>query len=113
MMRHLTRALVFTVTILVSYLMTGVIEDRILAETQRFRPATATLLGMACIVLIFVPVFSYTERLTEAIVRAGLRTTKSSAGRIIGVILFVVVLFIIIFALFLDRWFDRSIADLF
>ena len=109
--RKLTRALIFGVTVLTSYLMTSVIEDRVLRETEQFRPLTATLLGMACIVLIFVPVFAYTERLTEAVMKASLRTTTSSAGTIIGSLVFVVVVAVILVALFLDRWFGLSIID--
>jgi protein-S-isoprenylcysteine O-methyltransferase Ste14 len=113
MMRHVTRAVVFSVTVLVSYLLTGVLEDRILSETEQFRPGTATALGMACVVALFVPLFAYTERLTEAMVRAGLRSTRSQIGRIFGALLFVVVVFLILFALFLDRWFNKSLTDLF
>lgn len=113
MIRRLTRAVIFTVTVLTSYLLTGVIEERILRTTEQFRPGTATLLGMACIILVFVPVFAYTERLTEAVIRAGLRTTKRSAGAIAGSIAFVGLVLIILYAVFLDRWFDMSIADLF
>ena len=109
--RKLTKALIFTVTVLTSYLLTSLIEDRVLRETEAFRPLTATLLGMACIVLIFVPVFTYTERLTEAVMRASLRTTKSSAGTILGTIAFVFVVVVILIALFLDRWFGLSIID--
>lgn len=111
MKRFLTRSLIFVVSVLTTYLMTSLIEERILREAEQFRPVTATLLGMACIVLIFVPVFAYTERLSEAVIKAGLRTTKNSAGVVIGAIAFVVVVFIILFALFLDRWFDKSIMD--
>ncbi len=111
-MKHLTKALIFTVTVLVSYLLTALLEDRVLLETERFRPATATLLGMGIIVLVFVPVFAYTERISEAVIRASLRQSKS-AGPIIGAILFVLVVLVILFALYLDRWFDMSIIDLF
>ena len=42
MMRHITRAIIFTVSILTSYLITGAIEERVLSETERFRPLVAT-----------------------------------------------------------------------
>jgi protein-S-isoprenylcysteine O-methyltransferase Ste14 len=112
MRRTLTRALIFTVTVLSSYLLTGLLEDRILHETERFRPGLATALGMACIVLIFVPLFAYTERLTEALIRASLQTTRSKAGKTLGAIAFVIVVLTCLFALFLDRWFGKSIIDL-
>lgn len=112
MKRHITRALIFVVTVLVTYLVTALLEDRVLLETERFRPATATMLGMGIIVLVFVPVFAYTERITEAVIRASLRQSKT-AGPIIGAILFVCVVLVILFALYLDRWFDMSIVDLF
>ncbi|MDZ4745869.1 MAG: hypothetical protein SGJ05_07685 [bacterium] len=112
-MKHLTKALIFTVTVLISYLVTALLEDRVLLETERFRPGTATLLGMGIIVLVFVPVFAYTERITEAVIRSSLRQSKTGAGPIIGAILFVAVVLTILFALYLDRWFDMSIADLF
>lgn len=111
-MKYLTKALIFTVTVLVSYLLTALLEDRVLLETERFRPATATLLGMGIIVLVFVPVFAYTERISEAVIRASLRQSKT-AGPILGAILFVIVVLVILFALYLDRWFDLSIIDLF
>lgn len=110
-MRSVTRAIIFTITVLISYLITGAIEDRIFTEAERFRPITATLLGMGIVVIIFVPVFAYTEKLTEAVIKAALRQTKSSAGRIFGIILFVIVLFAILFSLFLDRWFNISVLD--
>lgn len=113
MKRKLTKAVIFTVTVLTTYLLTAMIEDRVLRETERFRPLTATLLGMACIVLIFVPVFAYTERLTEAVMKAGLKTTRSSVGAVLGAIGFVLVVFVILLALFLDRWFDKSLIDAF
>ncbi len=111
MMRRLTRAIIFTVSILSSYLITGAIEERILMETERFRPLTATVIGMAIIVMIFVPIFSYTDRITEAAVKAGLQQTKSGAGKVVGVIAFVVIVALILFALYLDRWFQMSILD--
>lgn len=113
MMKHLTRAVIFTVSILVSYLITGAIEERVFAETERFRPITATLIGMALIVCIFAPVFAYTDRLTEAAVKASLQQTKSGAGKVIGVLAFVVIVFVILFALFLDKWFNKSIIEVF
>ena len=111
MRRHFTRALIFIVTVLITYLLTALLEDRVLLETERFRPATATLLGMGIIVLVFVPVFAYTERITEAVIRVTLRQSKT-VGPILGAILFVFVVLIILFALYLDRWFDMSIVDL-
>lgn len=109
--RTLTRSLIFAVTVLVSYLLTSMIEERVLRETEQFRPLTATLLGMACIVLIFVPVFAYTERLTEAVMKATLRTSTSSAGPLLGGLAFAAVVVIILTALFLDRWFGVSLID--
>lgn len=113
MMRHITRAVIFTFSILTSYLVTGAIEERVLLETERYRPLTATLLGMGIIVLIFVPIFAYTEKITEAIVKAGLQQTKSGAGKIFGVIIFVGIVFLILLALYVDRWFDVSLIDAF
>ena len=113
MMKHLTRAVIFTVSILTSYLITGAIEERILAETERFRPVTATLIGMGIIVLIFVPIFAYTERITEGAVKAGLRQTKAGAGKIVGILVFIIVVFIMLYALYLDRWFSMSILEAF
>ena len=111
MMRHLTRAVIFAFSILTSYLVTGAIEERVLLETERFRPLNATLLGMAVIVLIFVPIFAYTEKITEAVVKAGLQQTKNGAGKILGVIAFVGIVFVILLALYLDRWFAVSLLD--
>jgi hypothetical protein len=111
MLRFLTKAVIFTVSILASYLITGTIEDRVLRETEQFRPLTATLLGMAIIVAVFVPVFAYTERMTEAAIKAGLRQTKAGAGKVLGAVIFVGIIFIILLALFLDRWFGISIID--
>lgn len=111
MMRFLTKAVIFTISILASYLITGAIEDRVLNETEQFRPLTATLLGMAIIVLVFVPVFAYTERMTEAAIKAGLRQTRAGAGKILGAVFFVGIIFLILLALFLDRWFGISIID--
>ena len=112
-MKRITRAVIFTVSILTSYLITGAIEIRVLEETERFRPIIATLLGMSIIVLIFVPIFAYTEKITEGAVKAGLQQTKNGAGKIFGVIIFVVVVFVMLFALYLDRWFEMSIMDAF
>lgn len=111
MMKYVTKAVIFTVTVLVSYLLTGVVEDKIMSQTERFRPVNATLLGMAIIVLIFVPVFAYTEKVTEAVVKASLRTTRSSAGKVTGVILFVAVIFLVLFALYLNRWYHLGLGD--
>lgn len=111
-MRYVTKALIFSVTVLVSYFLTGILEEHLLQETERFRPGTATLLGMGIIVLIFVPVFAYTERMTAAIVQNSLQQTKKGAGRIVGVTLFVLIVFTVLFALYLDKWFDLSIGAL-
>ncbi len=113
MMKHLTRAVIFTVSILTSYLITGAIEIRVLSETERFRPVIATAVGMAVIVLIFVPIFAYTDRMTQAAVKAGLQQTKSGAGKVLGVIIFIVVVYFLLFALYLDRWFGMSVLDAF
>jgi len=109
-MKYVTKAVIFTVTVLVSYLLTGLLEDRLLQETERFRPVTSTLIGMGIIVLIFVPVFAFTESATEATVKIGMQQTKSGAGRIIGVIFFVILVFTVLFALYLNKWFDLSIG---
>ena len=111
MVRYLTRATIFIVSILTSYLITGAIEERILSETERFRPLTATAVGMAIIVLIFAPIFSYTDRLTESAVKAGLQQSKSGAGTILGVLAFIIIVLVILFALYLDRWFQISLLD--
>jgi len=111
MMKYVTKAVIFTVTVLVSYLLTGLLEDRLLQETERFRPATSTWLGMGIIVLIFVPVFAYTERATEAVVKISMQQTRSGAGRVIGVIFFIILVFAVLFALYLDKWFGLSIGD--
>ena len=111
MMKHLTRAVIFTVSILTSYLITGAIEIRVLSETERFRPVIATAVGMAVIVLIFVPIFAYTDRMTQAAVKAGLQQTKSGAGKVLGVIIFIVVVYFLLFPLYLDRWFEMSVLD--
>ncbi len=111
MMKFITRAVIFSVSILSSYLITGAIEERVLSETERFRPLTATLIGMGVIVLVFVPVFAYAERITQAAVKAGLQQTKAGAGKIVGVLVFVVIVYLILFALFLDRWFSISVMD--
>lgn len=110
-MKHITRAVVFTISILVSYLITGAIEERVLAETERFRPLTATLIGMGIIVLVFSPVFAYTDKITEAAVKAGLQQSRSGTGKILGVLGFVLVVFTILIALFLNRWFAISLLD--
>lgn len=111
MMRSITRAVIFTVTVLSSYLLTGLLEEYLLGETERFRPVTATLLGMGVIVLIFVPVFSFTERITESVVAASLKQTSRGAGRIIGIVLFTFLVFATLFAIYLGRWFGLSVGD--
>lgn len=111
MLRKTVRAIVFTVTVLVTYLIVGGIEDRILSETERFRPLTATLLGMLCIVIVFVPISAFLEKATDGIVKSLLRTTRQSAGKILGLILFVLFIFTLLFAIFLDRWFDISLVS--
>lgn len=111
MMKHITRAVIFTFSILTSYLITGAIEERVFQETEQFRPLTATLLGMGIIVVIFVPIFAYTEKVTESVVKAGLQQTKSGAGKVFGVIIFVGIAFAILLALYLDRWFGISLID--
>ena len=110
-MRNLTRAIIFTVTVLVSYLCTGLLEDYLLGETERFRPVIATLLGMGVIVLIFVPVFSFTERITESVVVASLKQTSRGAGRIIGIVLFTLLVFATLFAIYLNKWFGLSVGE--
>lgn len=113
MMKFITRAVVFSVSILISYLITGAIEDRVFVETERFRPVTATLIGMGLIICIFAPVFAYADKITETAVKASLQQTKSGAGKVIGVLVFIVVVYVILFALFLDKWFNMSILDAF
>lgn len=110
-MRNITRAIIFTVTVLASYLCTGLLEEYLLGETERFRPVTATLLGMGVIVLIFVPVFSFTERITESVVAASLKQTSRGAGRIIGIVLFTLLVFATLFSLYLNKWFGLSVGD--
>jgi len=111
MMKHVTKGVIFTVTVLVSYLLTGLVEDKIMSQTEQFRPVTATLLGMGTIVLIFVPLFAYVEKITEAIVKASLRTTRTSAGKVIGVLLFIGTVFLVLFAIFLKRWYHLGLGD--
>lgn len=113
MMKHITRAVIFTVSILTSYLITGAIEIRVLSETERFRPVIATAVGMGVIVLIFVPIFAYTDKMTQAAVKAGLQQTKSGAGKVLGVVIFIIVVYFLLFALYLDRWFEMSVLDAF
>ncbi|NQW31013.1 MAG: hypothetical protein HQ472_10940 [Ignavibacteria bacterium] len=112
-MRKFTRAIIFMVSVLTTYLLTGLLEEKMLSQTEAFRPITATLLGMVIIVMVFVPVFAYTERITEAVIKAGLQQTKSGAGKILGVAIFTVIIFVILFAIYLNRWFDKSILEVF
>lgn len=112
MLRKVTKIVIYVVTVLTTYLVTGFIEEKTLTEAERFRPVLATLLGMAMIAILFIPVFGYMERVTEAVVTASLRTTKGSAGRIMGVIAFVIVTLVLLFAVFLNRWFGMSLTDL-
>ena len=58
-----------------------------------------------------MPIFAYTDRITQAAVKAGLQQTKSGAGKVIGVMVFIAVVITILFALYLDRWFGLSILD--
>jgi len=113
MMRFITRSVIFAVSILSSYLITGAIEDRVLQETEQYRPLTATLLGMGIIILIFVPVFAYADKITEASVKAILKQTTAGVGKVFGVLIFITVIFVILFALYLDRWFGISVIDAF
>ena len=63
------------------------------------------------IVLIFVPIFSLTERITESIVASSLKHTSRGAGRIIGIVLFTLLVFATLFAIYLNKWFGLSLGE--
>ena len=96
MFKRITRAVLFSISILTSYLITGAIETRVLSETEHFRPITATIIGMVIIVLIYAPIYAYTERITQAVVKAGMQQSKAGAGKIVGAVLFVALAFLIL-----------------
>ncbi len=111
MLRKITKGILFTINVLIAYLISAALEDLILQKAHELHPLTATAVGMMIIVLVFIPLFTLTEKITEEIMKKSLRVTKGTFGRKFGIILFALLTFLLLYNIYLEEWFDMGLID--
>jgi len=111
MLRKITKAILFTINVLIAYVVSSAVEDIILQKAQQLKPLSATAIGMAVIVLIFFPLFSITEKITEEVMKITLKTSKGTFGKRFGIIVFTIIAFVVLYNIYLELWFDMGIVD--
>lgn len=111
MLRKITKAVLFTINVLIAYLITSALEDLILEKAHELKPLVATAVGMVVIVLIFVPLFTLTEKITEELMKKTLKVSKGTLGRRIGFFIFTFIAFLILYNIFLQEWFNMGLVD--
>ncbi|MFN5308892.1 MAG: hypothetical protein ACK5C0_05500 [Candidatus Kapaibacterium sp.] len=111
MLRKITKAILFTINVLIAYLVSAAVEDIILQRAQQLKPLSATAIGMIVIVMIFFPLFSITEKITEEVMKFSLKTSKGTFGKRFGLIVFTLVALLILYNIYLELWFNLGVVD--
>ena len=108
-MQKITQYAIIAVTALTAYLVIGYVEEALLEQTKRFSPYVATLIGMAMIVVVFVPLFSYLESFSDKVVQMIGGGSSKVFGRY-GLLIFLAIALVVLFALYLDDWFNVGLV---
>ncbi|MEQ9363952.1 MAG: hypothetical protein RIF32_06905 [Leptospirales bacterium] len=108
MVQKILRTLLLAISILVAYLLITFAEGWILDQPKTLGPRVGTLIGMVCIVFLFVPLFQWMDRFTQKIVQFMVRTFSSFFGRA-GLYLFLGVTLFALYVVYLQVWYQARI----
>ncbi|MCR9143750.1 MAG: hypothetical protein NXI24_15995 [bacterium] len=106
MLQKILRTALLAISILVAYLLISYAEEWILNQPKTLGPHIATLIGMAFIVFLFVPLFQWMDRFTQSIVQSVVRTSSNFFGRA-GLYIFLVLMLLSLYAVYLHLWFNE------
>ena len=110
MIRHLTKALVFILTILMAELAIEFIKHHLKLKTGVRDPYLRTLIGMGVIVGIFYPVFKFTEWFVELLTENFVEKAKEHSGNaVLGLLIAFVLGFGALFILYLKEWYGKTL----
>ncbi len=110
MIRHLTKALIFILTILMAELAIEFIKHHLKIKTGVRDPYMRTLIGMGIIVGIFYPVFKLTEYIVELITENFVEHAKEKSGNaFLGILIAFVIGFGALFVLYLKEWYGKTL----
>lgn len=105
MRTQIIRYVFYSITVLIAFLATNYLEGLLLAETRRFNPYTAALVGMAMVVAVFVPLFSLIDRGVQTLTSRAAGKARQMFGSNLGLIGFVVAILVILYLLYLYQWY--------
>ena len=108
MLQKILRVALLAVSVLAAYLLIHFLESWILDQPKRFGPYLATLIGMVCIVFLFVPLFQWMDRFSQKIVQTLVRTSSNVMGRS-GLYIFLAVTLFLLYGVYLYIWFNVSL----
>lgn len=110
MYRKITKALIFILTILAAQLATEYVGHFLKIKTGMHNKYILTLIGMAVIVAIFYPVFTFVHYLTEQSAHHFIKKTKGITGNnLMGLLLAFSIGFGILFLIYLKKWYNITI----
>ncbi len=102
MRTQIIRYVFYSITVLIAFLAT---KGLLLAETRRFNPYTAALVGMAMVVAVFVPLFSLIDRGVQTLTSRAAGKARQMFGSNLGLIGFVMAILVILYLLYLYQWY--------
>jgi hypothetical protein len=108
MLQKILRNILLAISILIAYLLINVLEGLILDQPKQFGPHLATLIGMTCIVVLFVPLFRWLEVFTQKVVQVMVRTSSSFMGRA-GLYIFLALALVTLYGVYLHMWFQARL----
>lgn len=110
MIRHLTKALVFILTILMAELAIEFLKHHLKFATGIRDPYRNTLIGMGIIVGVFYPVFKLTEFVVEILTEHFVEQAKERSGNsILGLLIAFTIGFGLLFVLYLKEWYGKTL----
>lgn len=109
-MHKLIRWAVLAAAMLSAYLVVELLEEFLLELSKTQGPYLATLLGMAMIVFVFVPLFAIIDSLSEKIVAKITGTAGKAFGKT-GFYIFIALTLVALFAVYLHNWFNINLIE--
>lgn len=108
MLQKIVRMLLLAISVLVAYLLITFVEGWILDQPKTLGPRLATLIGMAFIVFLFIPLFEWLDGFTQKMVQTLVRTSSNFFGRA-GLYLFLGAALIALYVIYLYIWFNARL----
>lgn len=108
MAQKIIRNLLLAISVLIAYLLIALAESWILEQPKTLGPRLATLVGMTCIVLLFVPLFQWLDQFTRRAVQTLVRVSSNFMGRA-GLYIFLGGALFALYVIYLYVWFQARL----